>query len=705
MGEKSTYQAMRWWVWAAAGGGILLSLLAMLLIFDTPRGLKAKPTDPSIAAAFIGQSYTLGVENTSFWVQNAGLYPASVTVDYYDPDGVRIAQDRVEELAPGASAVFDQAEQPDLPHGFAGSAVVTADQPIKTVILKYIEEGDVLSLGGDDGLSAGFNRIYLPLIYSRFGPDGAWNTRFALQNVSTSTSACVQMTYLSHDGTVVFSEPPADALADPQCPNGGLPLPAGGSILRNQADMTEELPEQFEGSLIVETVANDEEEAAPLLAAGADIFSSARPSFASYQGLGWDPSGTSDLSTAVLVPVVFKNFGEDTGWNSKFAISTADPTQTTEVTVTYCCDERLPKPDGSLRKTFVVQASTIIDQGLEPELPDGFVGSAVITGEQPLAVVQTTASAFPDKASFQAFVGIPQSTASPSVWLPVLYKNSGWKGPLGDAAGWNSWFRVQVASGGTANIEVTYHSDELDGGSLSFSDSVTGSKTFDQHTDPLLPEDFEGAAVITSDEPIAVVAGITSDAYQGDADALFAGFGPELFPGPPPPDNIFPVSLVHGWNTVCYRGPKQPLESALANALNSVVAIYRLRPDQQFDRWFAGRSDISTITALSPYDSLFILMGSDATWQQEISSTAHTNVNLGQGWNSVCYAGPTQDTETAIADISSQVGVIYALGANQVWSRFIPDWPEIVTLTELEQFSHVLVLITDPNGATWTFIP
>jgi hypothetical protein len=696
---------MRGWVWTAVAGGFLLPLLAMLLIFDTPRVLKAEPTDPSIAAAFTGQSYTLGVENTSLWVQNAGLYPASVIVDYYDPDGVCIAQDKVDDLPPGASTVFDQAEQPDLPHGFTGSAVVTANQSIKTIILKYIENGDVLSLGGDDGLPTGSNRIYLPLIYSRFGPNAAWNTRFALQNVSTATSACVQMTYLSHDGTVVFSEPLADAPTDPTCPNGGLPLPAGGTILRNQADMLEELPEQFEGSLIIETVPSDEEEAAALLAASADIFNVELSSFASYKGLGWDSSATGDLSTAVLVPVVFKNFGEYTGWNTQFAISTADPTQTTEVTVTYCCDERLPEPDGSLHKTFVVQASTIIDQGLEAELPDGFEGSAVITGEQPLAVVQTTASALPNKVSFQAFVGIPQSTASTSVWLPLLYKDSGWKGPLGDAAGWNSWFQVQVASGGTANIQVTYYGDELDGGSLSFSDSVTGSKSFDQHTDLLLPADFEGAAVITSDEPIAVVGGIWSDAYQGDADALFAGFGPDLFSGSPPPDNTSPVSLLFGWNTVCYRGPEQPVESALANALNSVVAIYRLRPDQQFDKWFAGRPDISTITTLRPYDSLFILMGSGATWQQEISSTALTSVTLSQGWNTVCYTGPTQDAETATADISSQVGVIYSLGTNLTWSRFIPGRPDISDLTQLEQFSCILVLITDPSGATWTFSP
>ena len=42
-------------MWTAAAGAILLPLLATLLIFDTPRGLKAEPTDPSITAAVIGQ--------------------------------------------------------------------------------------------------------------------------------------------------------------------------------------------------------------------------------------------------------------------------------------------------------------------------------------------------------------------------------------------------------------------------------------------------------------------------------------------------------------------------------------------------------------------------------------------------------------------------------------------------------------------------
>ncbi|MDP2949318.1 MAG: hypothetical protein Q8P22_07250, partial [Chloroflexota bacterium] len=562
---------MRGWLWAGTGFAAFVSLLTILALLDAPRALEARPTSRSLASAVGGQSYTLGVENTSVSVQNAGLSAAKVVVDYYDPDGERVAQDTVQSLAAGASAVFDQADEAGLPHGFAGSAVVTADQAIRTIILKYIERGDELSVGADNGISNGFSRIYLPVIYSRFGLNGAWNTRFALQNVSTTATACVRMTYRQLDGTVAFTEPSPGAAPTPACPGGGLALPPQGTLLRNQADMSGQLPDQFEGSLIIElvTATGQPSVSGELLAATADIFNSERANFASYKGLGWNPSGTSDLSTTVLLPLIYKNFGEGNGWNTQYQISGADPDKATTVNVTYCCDSRLPGPGGSLKKTFSMQASASVSQALEDGLPDNFAGTAVITASQPIAVVDTMAWSFLDKASFGTFTAIPDSTASTSVWLPVVYKDFGFKGPLADADGWNSWFRVQVAHGGTANIQITYHGSGLPGGSVSFSDSVTASKTFSHHLDPLLPANFQGAATITSDQPIVVVAGITSDAYEGDTDAIFAGFGPDLFPGPPPSGT---VSLVQGWNDACYTGPQQPIEGALTGISDKVLA-------------------------------------------------------------------------------------------------------------------------------------
>ncbi|GAG43037.1 unnamed protein product, partial [marine sediment metagenome] len=54
---------MRGRLWLAIGFGASLSLLTILVSLNLPRGLRAEPTDHPIAAAFIGQPYTLGIEN------------------------------------------------------------------------------------------------------------------------------------------------------------------------------------------------------------------------------------------------------------------------------------------------------------------------------------------------------------------------------------------------------------------------------------------------------------------------------------------------------------------------------------------------------------------------------------------------------------------------------------------------------------------
>jgi len=698
---------MRGWIWAGVGFGVLAALLAVLALLDTPHGLEAQPTGRLTAAGVASESYTLGVENTSFWVQNTGIFPASLTVDYYDPAGDPVAQEKVEGLAAGSSMPFRQDDQADLPSGFEGSAVVTADQAVGTIIFKYIQRGDDLSVGGDDGILVGHSRVYLPLIYSRFGPNNVWNTRFALQNVSITTTACVQMTYRWANGTIAFMEPTAGTVADPACPSGGLSVPPQGALLRNQADMTEELPAQFEGSVIIELAGADHEYTAnsALLAATADIFSTDQASFASYKGLGWTDAENGDLSTTVLVPLILKNFGEPEGWNTHYYVSTLDPAQTTNVTVTYCCDSRLSGPDGSLQRTFSLKASAAIHQALEDELPNGFDGSAVIEADQPVAVVVTMDWAFPEKATYAAFTGIPDSVAADTAWVPVMYKNAGFKGPLGDADGWNSWLRIQVADGGTANVRITYHGEALLGGSISFNDTVDSSWTFYQSADPLLPEGFEGSAVVTSDKPVVVIAGVTSDAYQGDTDAIFAGFGPNLFPGEPPPNPQPGTSLVPGWNGICYVGPSQAIDVALAEVLEGVQAVYSLRPGQGFLRWFPGRPEVSTISTLNSYESLFILMDSSHSLFQEPSGVPPTIAQLVQGWNSVCYSGPTKNMEDAAAGIPGEYRVIYALAPNQTWQRFIPNRPEISNLASLEQFDSVLIMVTEGTGTQWIFSP
>ena len=696
---------MRRWHWAAVGLAALASLMAVLALFvDLPGGGSPAAGRPA-SAAIAGQVAALGDENTSFSVQNMGLDPARFIVDYYNDDGTRVTQETIPDVPSGASVAFHQDSQEGLPQGFSGSAVVTSDQSVRTVIVKQIDKGNgVVSVSGDDGVTRGFSSIYLPLVYSHYGPDGGWNTRLILQNVSSGATACVRMTYRDEQGQVVLVEPGAGGQLPPQCPEGGVLVAAGNVLERDHAEMAGSLPANFQGSLVVELVADGEQSVVDtqILAATVDIYHSQRASFATYRGLGWsEADGTGDLSTRVYLPLVHKNAGG--GWNTRFFVSAADPALATNLTLTYCCDSRLAGAGGSLERKVSISAWGIVDPAQDSGLPDGFEGSLSIAGDQAVAVVGTWSWAPGGIDTFAAYAGVPQADAATAVWVPLVYRGFGYKGPTGEARGWGSWLRVQVADGGTANVKVTYHGSNIPEGSVSFSETVTGATFIIQQDDPLLPVGFEGSAVIVSDRPIAVLAGASSDAYQGDTNFMFAAFGPDVLVSPP--DSLLTVSLAQGWTHACYVGIQQPVDVALADVVRDVLAVYRLRADQGYDRWFAGRPELSTLTSLNPNDALLILTSAGATWLQELPGAPATSATLTQGWNSVCYAGQTKAVELATAGIAEQLSVLYSLAANQSWRRYIPGRPDVSTIMVVDQNRALLILKSTPGDATWSFEP
>jgi len=184
---------------------------------------------------------------------------------------------------------------------------------------------------------------------------------------------------------------------------------------------------------------------------------------------------------------------------------------------------------------------------------------------------------------------------------------------------------------------------------------------------------------------------------------------PTPTPGTPTPDTPTPtpppgtITLVGGWNSSCYVGPEEPIEDALADVLDHVLAVYRMSSNQGFDRWFPNRPEVSNITAVNPYQPLFILMGQQAFWGHEPSGTSPTSVSLASGWNGVCYTGQTKSAEDATAGVAGGFGIMYQLGSDQDWRRFIPGRPEVSNLTQLQPFSSVLILIANENGALWVF--
>jgi hypothetical protein len=163
------------------------------------------------------------------------------------------------------------------------------------------------------------------------------------------------------------------------------------------------------------------------------------------------------------------------------------------------------------------------------------------------------------------------------------------------------------------------------------------------------------------------------------------------------------VNLVAGWNDSCYQGQAQDIQAAFATVVANTQAVYRMRPDMGFDRWFPTRAELSTITTLSPFDQLFILTGSGATWTVQPLASLLPSATLNAGWNSVCYLGAGSDTTAATASISDAFSIIYSLSPDQTWKRFIPGQPDASNLGRLETFTSVLVLMSESRE--WAFTP
>jgi hypothetical protein len=183
------------------------------------------------------------------------------------------------------------------------------------------------------------------------------------------------------------------------------------------------------------------------------------------------------------------------------------------------------------------------------------------------------------------------------------------------------------------------------------------------------------------------------------------------------PPTVLLVNLVTGWNDSCYVGPEAAVEDAAEdllddeneNGVTDLLAIYRFDNEaQEFDRWFPDAAEgVNTIEKLGEtddYDKLFVLMEVGIDWLQEITP-APDSADLVEGWSSICYAGPSKAVEDATSNIIGDFEILYTLGSDQLWRRFVPGEAWLTNIVSLNQYTSVFLLVTTEGGANWVFNP
>jgi len=136
--------------------------------------------------------------------------------------------------------------------------------------------------------------------------------------------------------------------------------------------------------------------------------------------------------------------------------------------------------------------------------PDGFNGSVVVEGDQPIVAIANTLGNSPQyQASTESF-----SAGATKVGLPLI---------MLDNNGYYTWFNVQNAGSADASVSVQYIPGSA--GSAYSEGPVTikpgAAHTFDQRgMDASLGAKFVGSAVVTSDQPVVATVMQVGDTYK-----------------------------------------------------------------------------------------------------------------------------------------------------------------------------------------------
>jgi len=285
-------------------------------------------------------------------------------------------------------------------------------------------------------------------------------------------------------------------------------------------------------------------------------------------------------------------------WVSGIMVVNQNTTEPANITVTFYWAEGQVKSGVAHIFTDTIPAGKTVSYYIPTHpktatLPSNFIGSVVISSDQPVAAnvntqVPTGSGATPSNPN-RVGTSLGVLEGSTKLYFPQAVKA---------LAGWNSYLAVQNTSGTSTMATIRYYnaSDgaEVTAAAQTLSISAYSSRVFNQLSNPNLPDSWIGSAVVTADQPLAGVGNF----YNAGTSVATSAFQSYNAFGAGSTKLYVPRIVRH------FYGYEGGLTIQNIGTANTDVTVNFL---------FAGKTYTHTVTALKPNASKVLYMGNPLT--------------------------------------------------------------------------------------------
>ncbi len=480
---------MRWgFLTVAVPLGIGLALLAGVV--SGPFAYEALLQTSAAVAAPAQQAGSTLVSGIT--VQNmSNSQSANVVIKFYDANGVlQTAQPSAVIPAGSQRTWYLPAHVPDLPNPFIGSAVVESDQEIVATVNTQTPSSaggtasDLFRVGTSGGVNAPATTAFLPQVMREYY---GWNSQFAVENASDSPTTLTIKYIDSSTGSLVHEQTAA--------------LNAHGSKVFQQKDDSS-LTSGKAYSVVITTTGQP-------IASIVNFFNSGTsPTTAQFHSYNAFSGGSKKL----YAPRVVRKYY---GFNSGVTVMNTSSSATANVAITYYFPGIAPVVKNYVIAPYKSQVIYLGDDnantsGLpnDPSQPWKQFGSAVITSDvDVVSIINEDNRTSGLGVTYNAFLDGQQTTRA---FLPQVTSKY---------YGYASGIQLQNVGTSTASGTVTYNMTGMPAPvTIPFTAAVNGAWQKFTPDVPGIPENFNGAVTIQSDQPIVAIANMS---FRSDRDPRY----------------------------------------------------------------------------------------------------------------------------------------------------------------------------------------